>query len=859
MDLSNPPSRAFLESERLASLEALAILDTPPEREFDDLARLAAIALGVESAAISLIDHRRQWFKARHGIPFAETSREIAFCDHAVRAREMLVVLDAAADAQFSENPLVTCQNGIRFYAGTPLFAHGGQCLGTFCVFDPQPRSEMTEAQRATLMDLARLASDLLASRSDRRMGEIAAKVAEATTDGVIAADSGGKIVYWNAAAARMFGRSRGEVIGRGLDVIIPECFASNYAIRYANAGCEEGAWMHDRPIELVASRADGAELPVELTLAEWGEFGSERGIAAIVRDVSKRKLLEREREHSKAFLDTIVCNLPGMLFVKDAETRRYLMVNKAGEALTGRSAAQMIGSTDRELFPQYGRGYEQRDMAAVLAGSPQVYESVFRQDDGTPVHLRTTRTLIDGPDRPGQFLLGVSEDVTEVRQAEHDVKQLAHYDMLTGLLNRTSFTERLHRLVEHKAPFALLSVDLDRFKAINDQFGHLVGDEVLMLVADRLRAIAAPSDWVARIGGDEFALVLLGGELRERARIVAKAAVASLSDAYCTDRAVAHAGASVGVVVYPDDASTAEQIRESVDMALYRAKLQGRGTACFFNAEMDLAARDRRRLENELRFAVETGEIGLAYQPILSARTGQMTSVEALARWNHIELGPIPPDIFIPLAEESGLIDALGAQLLRLACQDAMAWPGQLRVAVNLSPLQFLSGKLMETVRTVLDETGLPAGRLQLEVTEGLVIRDVERTFAQLESLRAMGIRILIDDFGVGYSSLSYFQRFPFDKVKVDRSFVKDITHSREAKAIIQAVAGLGSSLDMAVVAEGVETEEQMRLLVEIGCTHLQGYLFSHPISAQQVCSFAIGKAFQVREPGSGSQSLPE
>jgi diguanylate cyclase (GGDEF)-like protein/PAS domain S-box-containing protein len=840
MDLSNSPGRFLQESERLAALAGLNIMDSPPEREFDELTRLAAVALGVASAAVSLIDDERQWFKARHNIPVAETPRELSFCTHAVECREALVVRDARADSRFRDNPFVQGPPFIRFYAGAPLITDAGHCLGTFCVFDQRTRRFSPE-QLAMLADLARLATDLIESRSERRMGAIAAKVIEATSDAVLAADQDGVIVYWNPAAEQMFGRSHAEAVGQRVEIIMPARFAQGHPGRFARAAAGGPTRLVGTFVELTAARADGSEFPVELSLARWGDSGPEQGFAAIVRDISSRKELEREREHAKAFLATIVTNLPAMLFVKDTETRRYLMVNRAGEQVIGRRAEELIGRTDREIFPDIGRRYEQRDTAAIAATGPQTYEGIHLRPDGRHTHLRTTRIIVDGPDRAGQYLLGVSEDVTQMRQAEAHVLELAHFDKLTGLLNRTSYTDRLHRLVQHRAPFAMLSVDLDRFKAVNDQFGHPVGDAVLTEVGERLRALAEPSDWIARIGGDEFMVVLLGDELRTRAQQVSEAIIARLRDPFVTERAVAHVGASVGVVLSPEDGETTAQLRENADLALYRAKRSGRGDACFFNTEMDAAARDRRKLEGELRRAIDAGEIGLQYQPVLAVATGQMTSVEALARWRHADRGPISPDIFIPLAEESGLIDALGEHLLRTACTDALAWSDNVRVAVNLSPLQFLSGRLIDTVRATLESSGLAANRLQLEVTEGLVIRDVDRTFAQLEQLRALGIQILIDDFGVGYSSLSYFQRFPFDKVKIDKSFVTDVASSRSARAIVQAVVGLGETLGMAIVAEGVETEEQMRVLAEAGCTHVQGYLFSRPLAAEAVAEFAL------------------
>ena len=844
MDLANAPRRFLREADRLGALSRLDILDSPPEREFDELTRLAAAALGVSSAAVSLIDKERQWFKARHGIPFEETPRDIAFCTHAVASRELLVVPDASLDPRFSSNPLVTRDGGIRFYAGVPLIIDSGHCLGTFCVFDPSSRPGLTAEQTAVLRDLARLATDLIESRHIRRLGEIAAKVVDATSDAIVAADLSGSIVFWNPAAEQMFGRSAEQALGENIEIIIPPRLAVGHPEIFASAAKGGTTRLVGPFVELTGARADGSEFPVELSLAKWGSAAPDQGFAAIVRDISERKALEREREHSKAFLDSVITNLPAMLFVKDVETREYILVNRVGEKVMGRPANEIVGFTDRELFPQYGEAYEQRDTDAIASQGSHSFESAFTRDDGQTAHLLTIRTVIDGPDRPDQYILGISEDVTQIRRTEAEIIHLAHYDALTGLLNRASYTDRLHRMVQEGKPFAMLSLDLDRFKAVNDQFGHPAGDTVLAQVGERLRSVVTRSDWVARIGGDEFVAVLVGDNLHDRAQQVADALIARVGEPFVTDRGMARAGASVGVVLMPQDGTTSEQLRENADLALYRAKNSGKSGACFFNADMDAAAHDRRKIEVALRKAVPAGEITLEYQPVVSARTGQITSAEALARWTHPTRGPIRPDIFIALAEECGLINELGDQLLRRACRDAQTWPDHVRVAVNLSPLQFISDRLLDTVRAALSESGLTPNRLQLEVTESLVIQDVERTFRQLEELRDLGIQILIDDFGVGYSSLSYFQRFPFDKVKIDKSFVDEITSSHAASAIVSAVVGLGEQLGMGVVSEGVETEDQMEMLIALGCTHLQGYLFSRPMPATSLRSILVAGA---------------
>lgn len=827
MDKSAIPLSSAPEADRLAALAALHILDTPAEREFDALAEIARAALGAASAAVSLVDDRRQWFKARSGILFAETLRDIAFCPHAMETETVLVIPDAVQDPRFRTNPLVIQPGGIRFYAGAPLVLADGHCVGTLCVFDPAPRTGLTDAEATTLRQLADLTVELIEARRLRRVADIAARVIEATPDAVVASDADGRIVFWNASASRLFGRTADQALGRPFDTLFDCASTSDAAETHANPDASDPS-----PTEGVARRADGSTCLVELSRAVWPGIGGRPGLVALVRDISDRRALEQDRESARTLLDNIVTHLPAMLFVKDAATRQYVLVNAAGERVMGRTAPEVIGRTDRELFPNHGADYERRDMEAVEAGGRSVFESAFLRDDGVTARLRTTRVLIDGPDRPDQYILGVTEDMTPARTAEAEALRRSLYDDLTGLLNRAQAGERLHRMVAAGAPFAMLSIDLGRFHTVNAQWGEAAGDSVLVEAAGRLRRLLGPADWIARVGADEFAIMVIQGDLEARATQMAEAAIAAMSEPFGLPTGVAHLGAAVGLVLSPRDGATAEALRENVDLALHRAKSAPEtGGVCVFSTELDAAARDRRTLEADLRTAVAAGEVGLYYQPLVCARTGRITSAEALARWTHPTRGPIRPDIFISLAEECGLIDRLGEQLLERACKEAVTWPESVRVAVNLSPLQFSSNRLIEIVRDALAVSGLSPDRLQLEVTEGLVIRDVERTFRQLEALRALGIQVLIDDFGVGYSSLSYFQRFRFDKVKIDKSFVDEVLTSRPAKAIISAVVGLGQALEMGVVAEGVETAAQMDVLAQMGCTHLQGYLFSPPL----------------------------
>ena len=839
--------RSGSEDARLAALADLAILDTESEREFDALTSLAANIFGTESAAVSLIDKDRQWFKSRHKIDFRETPRDVAFCDHVVADRSAMVVLDTLDDARFASNPLVIDKPNLRFYAGAPIYARNGQCLGSLCILDGKPRSRFGNDQVRLLEELAGLVNDTINARAARLRGDIGAKVLHSTPDAVLATNRSAEIVYWNEAAEKLFGWSAQEALGTNVKLIIPESFHGGHQEKFEAAAAGGPTRLVGKFIELSGKSKDGAVFPVELSLAPWGEAAN-GGFAAIVRDISDRKKLQRDRDNSRKFLDAIVANLPSMLFVKDTETLRYLLVNKKGAQMMGRRTREILGKDDLELFPA-GANYRRNDLSVIEGGAPATKESVFVRDDETEISIRTTRVLLDGPDRPNQYLLGLSEDMSEVRRAEAERWHLARYDTLTGLFNRTSFLDHMAELIASDTRFSMLSVDLDRFKSVNDQFGHVIGDDVLKEVGARLNAIADKDTCVARIGGDEFAFVLVGSKLKERAKRISKKIVAAISKPINVGRVTAYLGASVGVVIYPDDGTSLETLRQNGDLAMYRAKAQGDGIPCFFDAEMDALERDRRRLETALRRAVDGNEVSVAYQPIVEVSTGEVSSFEALARWTHPRRGPISPDLFISLAEDCGLIDELGAQILETACSDALNWPERVRVAVNLSPRQFYSGNLVQTVFDTLDRTGLPPGRLQLEVTENLVIKNPDEAFSQLSQLKEHGVQICVDDFGVGYSSLGYFKTFQFDKVKIDKSFIGEIDSSKAAKAIVSAVVGLATELSISVVAEGVETSHQRSLLTELGCSHLQGYLFSAAVPSHGIQDLLKSQA-QQNEP---------
>jgi diguanylate cyclase (GGDEF)-like protein len=415
----------------------------------------------------------------------------------------------------------------------------------------------------------------------------------------------------------------------------------------------------------------------------------------------------------------------------------------------------------------------------------------------------------------------------------------LAHHDPLTCLPNRILFRDRVLyalKMLDRGTRFALFFLDLDHFKQVNDTLGHPIGDGLLKQVADRLQACVRDGDTVARLGGDEFAVLLPNIDQEDSARQLAHRIIEVIGLPYEVAGFQVNITTSIGIAFAPSDGAYPDKLLKNADMALYRAKFDSRGTYCFFKAAMDAELQTRRTLELDMRRAIIEGEFELYYQPLVLVETRTVSGFEALIRWRHPTRGIVFPSAFIPIAEETGLIVPLGQWILRQACLDAMSWPVNLKVAVNLSSVQFRDRELVETVKDALSLTGLPARQLELEITETVLLQESEATLATLHRLRALGVRISMDDFGTGYSSMSYLRSFPFDKIKIDQSFVRDLPDDLESIAIVRAVIGLSNSLGIAVIAEGVETEEQAAHLKRESCTELQGYLFSVPIPTGEI-----------------------
>lgn len=430
-------------------------------------------------------------------------------------------------------------------------------------------------------------------------------------------------------------------------------------------------------------------------------------------------------------------------------------------------------------------------------------------------------------------------EDITERRKAEAKISHMALHDALTNLPNRLFFREQMENRIAHLSrdqKFAVLCLDLDRFKNVNDTLGHPVGDKLLREVAERMNGCLRAGDTLARLGGDEFAVLLSNVQQPTEVSALAARLIEVAATPFDLDGHHVVVGVSIGIAMAPMDAMDADQLLKSADMALYRAKMDGRGTYRFFESEMDTLLQQRRVLELDLRKALLNGEFELYYQPLIKLQTHEISGFEALIRWHHPERGMVSPLDFIPLSEETTLIVPIGEWVLRRACAEAMKWPSNIRIAVNLSPAQFKMRNLAQMVMSALAQSGLPAHRLELEITESVLLLENASTLATLHQLRGLGVRISMDDFGTGYSSLSYLRSFPFDKIKIDRSFVRDVDANSDSQAIIRAVTGLGNSLGMSTTAEGVETEKELAYLTGQGCTEAQGFFFSKPKPAGEV-----------------------
>ena len=642
-----------------------------------------------------------------------------------------------------------------------------------------------------------------------------------------------------NQAAVDKYGYSREKFLSlQASDIRPPEARArfKAWAANTARSSNGNEMWQH--------LTADGRIIDVSIYSQAMDYEGHDARLV-VIHDVTDQKNAAEQLAKTKKFLDAVIENVPVPIIVKDvpqpgaaAESSTLSLINKAAEELYGISRAESIGKTLSEIFPEDRIQLSLRlDNQALLTDGAVISEDHAAFSHSKGVRLVTSRRMaIRGKSGLPEHLVALFEDVTDRREAEKRIEFMAHHDVLTGLANRAAFDEyfaaTLNQASLTRSQLSLMCMDLDGFKEINDTYGHSAGDAVLQEVAKRM-TLCAEGAFIARFGGDEFAMILPDDEALSYANQVASRVLNTMSAELSVAGHRLKVGVTIGVAQYPEHGTDSETLLSNADVALYRAKANEPGTVQFFVPQMGTQVRERRALQDDLRHAIAEGELTLNYQPQFAA-DDSIIGFEALARWHSPKRGSVSPAIFIEAAEESNLIQALGEWALREACREASTWVTPFKVSVNISPKQFRQGDLPSLVHSILMETGLRPARLELEITEGILIDDFSRAVSVLNRLKALGVVIALDDFGTGYSSLSYLHSFPFDLIKIDRAFVSDLTTNRHSMAIVRAVIGLGRSLGVPVLAEGVETQQQRDLLFEVGCSSIQGYLTGKPLPAE-------------------------
>ncbi|MBW5414888.1 EAL domain-containing protein [Pseudomonas luteola] len=749
------------ESERIALLRALNLLDTAPEQVFDRITRLLAKALHVPIALVSLVDTHRQWFKSCVGLAIQETPREYSFCAHAIEHSEIMVVTNALDDERFRLNPLVTASPDIRFYAGVPLRTRDGYALGTLCAIDTRPRY-LTQAELQILQDLA----DIIMREIQLR------EVSLLSNKQIVNSD-----LKLKSSEARF--RSIFEHAGAGIAFISP----LGLWVDVNDAFCSTVGYSHQ---ELT-----------ELTL--W----------------------------DMTYPEDLRLNLQLFSQLKAGEINHY-QLEKRYRHKQGKAVWVKVTVT-RQIDSNEGQGFicvMQNIQARKEAEESLIFlhQSLERRIDERTRELNSANAAL----------------TSMMKRQEREAME----DSLTGLPNRRAVYRYLQARLDiqpsKEHPVQILCLDLDGFKPVNDS----LGDRVLMEIAARLSTFMQGSDLVARPGGDEFVVITSGSASRPSVEKLCERLIEIIGQGIQVAEHEVFIGCSIGIASAPRDGSSADELLRFADIALYEAKAAGRNTWQFYTQEMNARLLVRRQIESDLKLALQRDELRLEFQPRYAIDGMSLVGAEALVRWQHPLRGHMSPIEFISIAEQTGLIVPLSDWVMRRACFEAANWDDSVFVSVNLSAVEFKRSDLIARVRTVLDETGLSPNRLELEVTEGVMLDNAEEALTQMKGLKELGVRLSMDDFGTGYSSLSYLHRYPFDGLKIDRSFIKALCESEEGRPIIEAIIGLGQALALVITAEGVETQEQLQTLAQLGCDQAQGYYLGKPMKIEQFKALMQGSS---------------
>ena len=729
---------------------------------------------------------------------------------------------DARADPRTYETTFSDARDGARHEVlvnKAPFHAASGEFAGTVGVLVDITTRKALEAQT-------------------RQSHERLRSVIHAAPIAIIARDLDGVIRMWNPAAERLFGWSEEEVLETNT-LLVPERLVPDARELRRRAQAGEVIWVE----ETRRLRRDGSEVDVSLSMSPvYGEHNEVIGTMVTLTDISRRKIAEQALRESEEQLRLAMDAAQMGIWYWEVDTDRFLHSEGLSVLFGGRAAdpishyrvfQQLLHPEDRELLEATLRHAIRRGVDF------QIDYRVVWPDGST--HWLTNRGQIHrGADGRAQRVIGVSMDITDRKLAEQRIAHMAHHDALTGLPNRVLLRDRIQQAIAHAhrdgTQLAVLFLDLDRFKTINDSLGHQLGDRLLQSVASRILVCVREGDTVARVGGDEFVIAIPGLGSAADASAVGSKILEVLASAFHLNGSDLHVSGSIGISLYPSDGADAETLMRNADTAMYHAKDSGRGKLQFFTQHMNVAAQHRLALENALRRALESREFEVHYQPLFELRDRTITGFEALLRWRTPDGELVSPGQFIATAEESGLIVPIGDWVLREALAQAKSWQSAGRpvmLSVNVSANQLARPSFVERLRALIAETDLDPGLLELEVTEGVIVEGAGEAREALDQIAALGVGIAIDDFGTGYSGLAYLKRLPIDTVKIDQSFVRDLTVDPDDAAIVTAIVAMASSLGVDVVAEGVETQAQLEALRRLECHRAQGYLLARPMDA--------------------------
>ena len=854
----------YIEEERINVLHQFEILDTAIDPAFDRITQLAANLADCPVSIISFVDSNRIWFKSHHGVEISEISRDPGLCAQTILQSNPHIVVDATKNALTLDNPLVTGEFGLRFYAGFALVANDGTPLGALSVIDFKPK-ELSQSQQDALQILANITMDQIQlhfqlhineslSRDIHKSEQRFRKIFERSPMGIAIIDSkSGTIDQANPKFCEITERSSEDLknidwmqithpddvktdldnMSKLLDNQIPNF---NMSKRYL--------------------RPDGKVVWIDMTVVPVDEENGRPRHLCIINDITETI---HSQEHLN-LLQTSIDHLNDVVLITEAEPfdlpgPKILFVNKAFERMTGYTKEEVIGSTPRLLQgPKTQKSELQRIRSALQKWEPVRVELINYKKNGQQFWMELDITPI--ADSSGWYThwVAIERDITERKKSDKKIQKLAFYDALTGLANRRLLLDRLkHQILSSKRTNkygAIFFIDLDNFKNLNDTRGHDIGDLLLKQVAKALQKIVRTTDTVSRFGGDEFVIML--ADLSDDVDI-AYTITENISEKIFQVFSMPFnlrgnnylITPSLGISVFKDRTMDPEQVLKDADLAMYEAKSSGKNTLRFFNKQMADTFTRKAAIESELRSALVRDEFALYYQPQVDDQ-GNTFGVEALIRWHHPKLGIISPADFIPIAEASGLIIPIGNWVLKSACKQLASWancPGfqHLSIAVNISARQLIHHEMISSLETYLRESGSDAKKLKLELTETALLENIEEAVNKTIYLNKMGVSLALDDFGVGYSSMTYLQQLRLGQIKIDQSFVRDIPEDSNDAAIAISIIGLAKSFDIDVLAEGVETKAQLEFLMLHGCKKFQGYHFSKPLPIDQFEAYLL------------------